>query len=128
VRQAHRHTVCVWVAISIIIIIMPPPHQVLTSVLCSCGAALYHACVYCLLACADGNLAAVLKERQQVQAEVWAEATPETVRDSLAKAFPDLSQRTIVTLNNLADPAAAAAAATDTTEAAAAGATTTTAE
>ena len=121
---------CVWVAISIIIIIiMPPPHQVLTSVLCSCGAALYYACVYCLLACADGNLAAVLKERQQVQAEVWAEATPETVRDSLAKAFPDLSHRTIVTLNNLADPAAAAAAAaTDTTEAAAAEATTTTAE
>jgi hypothetical protein len=120
----------VWVAISIII--MPPPHQVLTSVLCSCGAALYHACVYCLLACADGNLAAVLKERQQVQAEVWAEATPETVRDSLAKAFPDLSQRTIVTLNNLADPAAAAAAAaTDTTETAAAAvaeAATTTAE
>ena len=62
-----------------------------------------------LLCClyADGDLAAVYKERQQVQEEVWAAATAETVRATLAAQFPDLTHRTVVTLNNAA-PAAAA--------------------
>jgi len=52
--------------------------------------------------CAGGNLASVIKERQQVQMEVWAEATAESVRATLASAVLDMSHRTIVTLNNKA--------------------------
>jgi hypothetical protein len=51
---------------------------------------------------AGGNLASVIKERQQVQMEVLAEATAESVRATLASAFLDVSHRTIVTLNNKA--------------------------
>ena len=51
---------------------------------------------------AGGNLAAVVKERQQVQMEVWTEATAESVRATLARAVPDVAYRTIVTLNNQA--------------------------
>lgn len=51
---------------------------------------------------AGGNLAAVVLERQQIQMEVWAEANAESVRATLAWAFPDVNHRTIVTLNNAA--------------------------
>ena len=47
-------------------------------------------------------MAAVVKELQQVQMEVWTEATAESVRATLARAVPDVAYRTIVTLNNQA--------------------------
>ena len=43
-----------------------------------------------------------MKERHQIQMEVWTEATAESVRATLSTAVPDIAYRTIVTLNNQA--------------------------
>jgi hypothetical protein len=65
------------------------------------GMPIQHVGQWCLHA--GGDLAAVYKERQQVQLEVWEAATAESVRATLASQFPDLTHRTVITLNNAAE-------------------------